>query len=100
MRADYGISQVASGVSASPAPVTVYASTSSNVAACAAPDPVRDIIARSDAHVKTSLAGAYAGPKRKAKAKHGAQAVQDLIREADRQACAERKAAGSLQNLH
>ena len=69
---------------------------------------VSDIIARSDAlaaqnlkrdacqatrapvieHVKTSPAGAYAGPKRKAKAKYDAQAVQDLIREADRQACA------------
>ena len=103
-----------------PAPVTVHASTSSNIAACAAPDPVRGIIARSDAlaaeklkreawqatrapvieHEKTSPAGAYAGPKRKAKAKHDAQAVQDLIREADRQAYAARKAAGSLQHLH
>ena len=81
---------------------------------------VRDIIVRSDAlaaqnwkreacqatrppvvgHVKTSPAGAFAGPKRKAKAKHDAQAVQDVIREADRQAHAQRKAAGSLQHLH
>ena len=37
-------------------------------------------------HVKTSLAGAFARPKRKAKAKYDAQAVQDLIREADGQA--------------
>ena len=80
---------------------------------------VRDLTAQSDAraaqnlkreacqatrapvieHVKTSPAGAYAGPKRKAKAKHDAQAVQDLIREADRKAYAQRKAAGSLQQL-
>ena len=99
---------VASGVSAPLAPVTVYASTSSNIAACAALDPVRDIIARYDAraaqnlkldtcqatrapaieHVKTSPAGAYAGPKRKAKSKHDTQAVQDLIREAEKQAYA------------
>ena len=111
---------VASQVSAPPAPVTVYASTSSSFAACAAPDPVRDLIARSDAlvahilkreawqatrapvieHVQTSPAGAYAGPQRKAKAKHDAQAVQDLIRESDRQADFARKAAGSLQHLH
>ena len=68
---------------------------------------VRDIIARSDAcqatrapvieHVKTSPAGANAGPKRKVKAKYDAQAFQDLVREADRLAYAERKAAGSLQ---
>ena len=81
---------------------------------------VRDLIAQSDAraartlkreacqatrapvieHVKTSPAGAYAGPKRKAKAKHDAQAVQDFILEADRQAYAQRKAAGGLQHLH
>ena len=82
---------------------------------------VRDIMARSDALAaqdmrreawqatrapvieackKTSHAGAYAGRKRKAKAKYDAQAVQDRIREADRQACAELKAAGSLQHLH
>ena len=86
---------------------------------CAAPDPVRDLIARSDAlvahilkreawqatrapvieHVQTSPAGAYAGPKRKAKAKHDAQAVQDLIRESGRQADFARKAAGSLQHF-
>ena len=36
-------------VSENVAPATVYASTSSNIAACAAPDPARDIIARSDA---------------------------------------------------
>ena len=51
-------------------------------------------------HVKTSPAGACAGPKRKAKAKHDAQAVQDLIREADGQAYAERITASSLQHLH
>ena len=67
----------------------------SNIAACATPDPVHDIIARYDAraaqnlkletgqatrapvieHVKASPAGAYAGPKRKRKAKYDAQTV-------------------------
>ena len=47
-------------------------------------------------HVKTSPADSYASPKRKAKVKHDAQAIQDLIREADRQAYAARKAALAL----